>query len=122
MSEYQFRTTKQNNISTGIFRVDERPSGLVIPFSIAQISYANLDGPASPPGLRVPSRQEAALYGIDTEPSVDDVAPSIERYTFTDTSLTAFGRRALQTCMEIIEVSDATNVVIIVNPELQDDG
>ena len=122
MTEYQFRTTRTDSVNSGIFRLDQRPSGIVIPFSIAQISYDNTTDLVVPQGLHIPSRNEAAHYGIDISPAAGDTAPAIEQFSFSERSIEVFGRRALQTCVEIIQDVDATNVVIILNPNVEDEA
>ena len=121
MREYQFRTTKLGIINTGIFRMEHRPSGFVVPSSIAQITFEN-QTPAVSDSLHIPSRGEAAMCGIDTQLTGADIAPTVERFTFTESSIVVFGQRAVSTCVEIIEEIEATNIAIAANPEVDNEA
>jgi hypothetical protein len=50
------------------------------------------------------------------------VAPDvIEQYSFVERDLNVFGRRAVQTCVEIIDATEATKVALVMSPGISDD-
>ena len=73
MREYQFRTTKLGNINTGIFRMEHMPSGLVVPSSIAQITFEN-QTPAVSTCVEIIEEIEATNVAIAANPEVDNEA------------------------------------------------